>query len=131
MSTPAPAGRGRVSTAATATAGAIDDAIGSRGRRERKYSSLDGRIRADDSTAGILLGPLPPPQAMLEVPVGQVGSKLFAERKLAREYVLKNSPVLFHTESWIETLLTPREWMPPPILVFVIFMVRGATRGAH
>ena len=95
-----------------------------RGRRARKYSTLD-LVRTDDTATGILLGPLPPPQLMLEVPHGHVGSKLFAERVLAREYVLKNSPVLFHTESWLETLLTPREWLPPSILFFVIIMVRG------
>jgi len=44
--------------------------------------------------------------------------------------VLKNSPVLFHTESWIETLLTPQEWLPPSILLFVVILVSLVTWGA-
>jgi hypothetical protein len=98
--------------------GALDEATG----LPRKYARFD-----DDST-GLLLGPLPPPNA-LEVPRGHVGSKLFTERVEAREYVLKNSPVLFHTESWIETLLAPREWMPPSIIIFVMILVSARARA--
>jgi hypothetical protein len=130
----------RVASSASAVAGAMEDAI-SHGRQislERQYSPLE-RVGADESSSGVLLGPssgvllgpLPPPQAMLEVPVRRVGSTLYAERRLAREYVLKASPVLFHTESWLETLLTPREWMPPPVLFFVVVIVRSAAAHAR
>jgi hypothetical protein len=94
---------------------------------ERQYSAFE-RLGADESMSDALLGPLPPPHA-LQVPIRRVGSTLYAERRLAREYVLKASPVLFHTESWLETLLTPREWVPPSILYFVIVAVRAPRAG--
>ncbi|KAJ1628103.1 Bestrophin, RFP-TM, chloride channel-domain-containing protein [Pavlovales sp. CCMP2436] len=110
----------------SSAAGALDEVTG---RRPRRYALFERVRSADEETAGVLLGPLPPPQSILEVPHGHAGSKLFTERVGAREYVLKNSPVLFHTESWIETLLTPREWLPPSILIFVVILVSLVTWG--
>ncbi|KAJ1632060.1 Bestrophin, RFP-TM, chloride channel-domain-containing protein [Pavlovales sp. CCMP2436] len=105
----------------SSAAGALDEVTG---RQPRRYALFEHVRSADEETAGILLGPLPPPQSIIEVLHGHVGSKLFTERVGAREYVLKNSPVLFHTESWNETLLTPREWLPPSILTFVVILAR-------
>jgi hypothetical protein len=76
--------------------------------------------------ASALSGPLPPLpiKVALPVPLKRMASTLYETRQVAREHILKASPVLYHTESWLETLLTPTEYIPPSILLFVAVMVR-------
>jgi hypothetical protein len=82
--------------------------------------------------ASALSGPLPPlpSKAALPPPLKRMASTLYETRQVAREHILNASPVLYHTESWLETLLTPTEYIPPSILLFVAVMVRPLAREA-
>lgn len=59
-------------------------------------------------------------------PVRRLASNLHDTRRLARAQILESSTVLFHTESWFETLTTPSEYLPPLawfiVLAFVVLV---------
>lgn len=77
-----------------------------------------------------LVGPLPQMSLPLPAPMLRLGSTLYEERRMARAHIIKASPVLYHTESWLETLLTPSEYLPPRIFYFVVALVSLVTWGA-
>ncbi|KAJ1639808.1 hypothetical protein T492DRAFT_856145 [Pavlovales sp. CCMP2436] len=59
-----------------------------------------------------LAGPLPPlpAQSLHPPPLRRLGSALLEDRRVAREHILKASPVLLFTESWWQTLLSASEY---------------------
>mmetsp|Transcript_8380 Transcript_8380/g.21433 ORF Transcript_8380/g.21433 Transcript_8380/m.21433 type:complete len:538 (-) Transcript_8380:137-1750(-) len=78
---------------------------------------LDVGMRAIDLT-----GPLPPlpAQSLHPPPLRRLGSALLEDRRVAREHILKASPVLHFTDSWWQTLLSASEYVPPRIYYFVV-----------
>mmetsp|Transcript_42006 Transcript_42006/g.103582 ORF Transcript_42006/g.103582 Transcript_42006/m.103582 type:complete len:534 (+) Transcript_42006:92-1693(+) len=68
-----------------------------------------------------LAGPLPPlPAQSMAPPLRRLGSALLEDRRVAREHILKASPVLHFTESWWQTVASGSEYVPPRIYYFVV-----------